>query len=192
MGGVPVQPGASGAPPSQAEAQPTVLTWGGASCVVRHEAVQKSDFYRALEAEEVQQEKGEALQSDAPPAAEQPAADAPAPDAPLSLEAAAASLEGRVRYWTDYLKAPLHTRTPLLLHAAWGDAAAMDGFGDTRGFTEGVAAEEAHERVRCAPEFLPHSSQGLSPLHGEGTLRRSATRWRASTCLRRTAARSAR
>jgi hypothetical protein len=160
MGGVAAQPGAAAGVLGSAgsTASLVVATWDGSARLVHHPPVAKSHFYRALEeeAEEVScGEEEEAAAKAAEPELElepgsKPPTAAPAVEAPLELEAAAAALEGCVRYWSDFLKAPLHARTPQLLHTSWGDAAQMDGFGDTRAFTEGVAAEEAHERIRCA------------------------------------------
>jgi hypothetical protein len=156
---------------------PVVATWGGASHLVRRDAVPKSDFTRALEAEaeegleaeadpdardgseDDEREREPSAQRAPAAAAEQRSAAAAeaaaggeeqAAQEEGELERAGAALEGRVSYWTDFLKAPLHGRSALLLPGVWHGVAPFAGFGDSAPYAEGEPAEEARERVRCA------------------------------------------
>lgn len=202
LGGVPAQPGALTVP--AAAQNVLVTTWSSAARVVRDPPVEKSRFYRALEEEEDGEEEEEkggggvrdagAQEGDAPH--KQPGDEAPAASGcgPVLAEAADA-LEGSVRYWSDYSKAVLHPRSMVLYPAPWG-IDTPDGYGATHEFTDGTAAEEAHERIRCAAlvEMQGASCSLHSPLHVHtpGTLRRSVTPWPASTSWCTTAAPSGR
>ena len=157
LGGVPAQPGELTVPAAAHDV--VVTTWSSAARVVRHPHVEKSRFYRALEEEEDEEdgdgvrEAAAAQQEKEPDAAPQQAAgdDAPASQGGVPVLAEAAdALEGSVRYWTDYSKAVLHPRSAVLFSAPWG-IDTPDGYGATHEYTDSTAAEEAHERIRCAP-----------------------------------------
>ena len=200
LGGVPAQPGELTVPAAAHDV--VVTTWSSAARVVRHPHVEKSRFYRALEEEEEEdgdgvREAAAAQQEKEPDAAPQQAAgnDAPASQVGIPVLAEAAdALEGSVRYWTDYSKAVLHPRTAVLFSAPWG-IDTPDGYGATHEYTDGTAAEEAHERIRCAPGGNAGCIVGLPFIacaHCAGTLPRSVTRWPASTSWPTTAAHSGR
>lgn len=55
-----------------------------------------------------------------------------------------------MNYWTDYLKAPLHPRSPVLLSRVWHGVTPFSGFGDGRALRESgrEAVEETVDRVR--------------------------------------------
>ena len=211
---------------------PVVASWHGAAHVVRREAVPKSDFVRALEAEAEadpdtrahdarsdDEREGDGDDDDAEEPrgrARRPApAAAPAPQKALgeqngeeeeeegAVERAGAALEGCVSYWSDFSKVLLHPRSALLLPGVWHGVAPFEGFGDSRDFASGEAAEEAHDRIRCEhtntrplcariTTHTPYAEARPSRSHTHpphaATSRRSATLWRASTCLRRTRA----
>jgi hypothetical protein len=155
-----------------------VTTWHAGAHVVHRERVPKSAFVRALEAEAADtrvrsddEDDGGAAAATAPAAAtsadasaEQPA-EAEAEEAPPpGLEEAGAALEGGVSYWTDYAKAAMHARSCVLLPGLWHGAFACAGYGDTRDFASGEAAEEAHDRIRCAASRPAPLSDALMKL----------------------------
>ena len=165
-------------------ADSTVATWNGAASVIRAEPVEKSAFYRALEAQdEGEEEFSVARLSVSQKQAGGELCDAAGGKAALSLEEAAAALEGGVRFWTDMCKAQFHPRSFVPMRAAWG-IDTPDGYGATQDYTTGAAADDAHDRIRCvrpcARGHLP-SQASCSHQPRSGTLRRSATPWLAST-----------
>jgi hypothetical protein len=185
---------------------PVVASWHGAAHVVRREAVPKSDFVRALEAEAEadpdtrahdarsdDEHEGDGDDDDAEEPrgrARRPApAAAPAPQkAPGEqngeeeeeeegvVERAGAALEGHVSYWSDFSKVLLHPRSALLLPGVWHGVAPFEGFGDSRDFASGEAAEEAHDRIRCEhtriPRALAHPPHTHTHTHTHRMLRR--------------------
>ena len=191
LGGVPAQPGELTVPAAAQDM--LVTTWSSAARVVRDTPVEKSRFYRALEEEEDGEEEESdgggvreaAAQKEGVAPQKQPGDEAPAtPGGGPVLAEAADALEGSVRYWSDYSKAVLHPRSAVLYPAPWG-IDTPDGYGATHEFTDDSAAEEAHERIRCATlvEMQGASWALHSPLHVHtpGTLRRSVTPWPVST-----------
>ena len=158
-----------------ADAPPVVASWGGAAHVVRREAVPKSDFVRALEAE-----AAEHHEADAPPSDESDdddderprrrRAQVPAtPAAPSELgeeaeqgesavERGGAALEGRVAYWSDYAKAVLHPRSTLLLPGVWHGVHAFKGYGESREFAQGDTGEDARDRIRRAAPLISRAA----------------------------------
>ena len=155
------------------DAPPVVATWGGAAHVVRREAVPKSDFVRALEAEAAEAGRSETPHGgdgsgdddeddDERPrrthgvAAATPAASDAAGDGGESeVERAGVALEGRVAYWSDYSKALLHPRSTLLLPGVWHGVHAFAGYGESHDFASGDTGEEARDRIRRAPPRIP-------------------------------------
>lgn len=68
----------------------------------------------------------------------------------VSASVSAPVSASQVNFWTDYLKAPFHPRTPLLLRGVWAGVTPFAGFGDGRALREAAreAVEEAVDRVR--------------------------------------------
>ncbi len=172
LGGVGLgSPGEGAAQLAAAAGAPSVATWHGASRLVRREAVPKSAFVRALEAEadaappddadarqrsdsdDDDDERTTRRRRRAPPPAPPPEPVA-APDngghgeGESEVERAGAALEGAVSFWTDYAKALLHPRSALLLPGAWHGVTAFDGYGDSAEHGTGPTADEAHDRIR--------------------------------------------
>ena len=161
------------------DAPPVVATWGGATHLVRREAVPKSGFVRALEAEAAEaaeRRDGEAAsgsddEGDAPrgearrrhdageagSAAREAdgAADDGDEEGSTAVERAGAALESSVSYWSDYSKALLHPRSTLLLPGVWHGVHACDGYGDSRDFVGGDTGEAARDSLRRAPAPAP-------------------------------------
>ena len=159
------------------DAPPVVATWGGATHVVRREAVPKSGFVRALEAEAAADDdsaaaaRGEAHSSDGDDdgdgdarrgggaaaaggeAHEAPGAPERDSEGGGEVERAGAALEGSVAYWSDYAKALLHPHSTLLLPGVWHGVHAFDGYGDSRDFVGGDTGEAARDRLRRAPRL---------------------------------------
>jgi hypothetical protein len=167
------------------DSPPVVATWGGKTHLVRREAVPKSGFVRALEAEaaEAAHDRDGQAASDsdgeghAPDdearrrrdagearSAAQEAAAAPGDEAEggSEVERAGAALEGGVAYWSDYAKALLHPRSTLLLPGVWHGVHACDGYGDSRDFVGGETGEAARDSLRRAPTAARPSQRALT------------------------------
>ncbi|PRW59896.1 tubulin nucleotide-binding domain [Chlorella sorokiniana] len=141
-----------------------VSTWAGGQEVHRARPVSKSAFTAELEAE-----------AEAEDWEEQGGADAAAAG-PSPLEAAAWQLDagpsgsgssssgGRVRYWTDFLKAHLHPRSVQQLAGAWHGLTPFGGWGDGGDhWRSEEQREEMMERIRFFAEECD-SLQGFQVL----------------------------
>jgi hypothetical protein len=111
--------------------------WGGRSEVHCAAPVLKSEFVQQLEAEAAREAEEEVR--------------AGAQDTERPVEAAARRRDSAagVRYFTDYLKAPLHPRSVQLLEGVWQGDGGLEGWGDAgRYFSIEEHMEAAREAVR--------------------------------------------
>lgn len=118
--------------------------------VHRATPVPKSQFLQELEAEEdvVYSEQG---------IHQHPGTPVPTPEEPTPLETAANALDvpGAVKYFTDFLKAPLHPRTIQLLDGLWEGTAEAEAWSRPGGWLGAGAGDEreaASDRIRALAE----------------------------------------
>jgi hypothetical protein len=130
-------------------ASAVAATWDGSHEVHRAAPIPKSQFTQELEAEEELFYLAEQQQQKQLHRSEQ--------EEPSLIETAATALDvpGAVKYFTDFLKAPLHPSTIQLIDGLWRGSAEVRGWsrpGGWLGTGTGLTKDDASDKIRVLAE----------------------------------------
>jgi hypothetical protein len=133
---------------------PAVATWDGGHEVHRAAPIAKSQFLTELEAEE---ELGYTEQQPHQQQQQQT-------EEPTALETAAAALDtpGAARFFTDFLKAPLHPRSVHLVDGLWRDSPDLRAWGRPGGWLGGGGGGDGREEALDHIRALAEESDGVA------------------------------